>query len=97
MREFFHYLDDPLLDNVPASAEEFTNILPNLSVDDLQKLIQFLTEPSPLLLLQQEWIYWHDKLYHAPKSLMFRLSKLGILPKHLLSLKTVPPCDSCFF
>ena len=40
----------------------------------------------------------HHRLFHLPYSIMFRLSKAGLLPKHFLRLKDWPPtCASCMF
>ena len=40
----------------------------------------------------------HHQLFHLPYSIMFRLSKAGLLPKHFLRLKDRPPTfASCMF
>ena len=49
--------------------------------------------PEVLSPSEQEFKYWHEKLFHLHPKSMFRLEKLGFPPKQFLDLKdNVPLC-----
>ena len=57
-----------------------------------------MARPEVLSPVQQELMSWHHILYHMPFRMIFRLAKLGILPKRLLECRAKPPlCVACQF
>ena len=59
---------------------------------------QALARPHTLSPLQQEFMSWHNRLYHLPYRIIFRLESLSFLPKRLLEFRNKPPlCVACQF
>ena len=57
-----------------------------------------MPNPISLSLAEQEFLEMHHRLLHLPYSIMFCISKPGILPTYFLRLKyKPPPCASCLF
>lgn len=53
-----------------------------LSDEELDKL----AHPKSLTPQEQEFVDVHHRLFYLPYTIMFRLSKLGVLPKHFIRL-----------
>jgi hypothetical protein len=57
-----------------------------------------LAHPQHLTPHEQEFLDMHNWLFHLPYSIMFRLAKIGVLPKYFTRLiNRPPPCASCMF
>ena len=91
-KKFFksrNFLD---IGSIPFSTEDYINESNNLTQYQTEN-IMFPEMRSPL---QQELIYWHDKLPHLHSKSMFRLANIGGLPSIFLDLKDyVPFFASC--
>eukprot|EP00956_Cyclotella_meneghiniana_P031729 scaffold84308_cov35-Cyclotella_meneghiniana.AAC.1 len=93
-REFLHRPEQPEIANIPVTTDDFRATSGILSDEDLNRL----AHPEPLSPQEQEFLDMHHRLYHLPYTVMFRLAKHGVLPKHFLRLaKRPPPCASCLF
>jgi hypothetical protein len=93
-REFLNRPENPEICDLPRTTVEYRDTANMLSEEDIRKL----ANPPRLSPLQQEFLHMHNRLFHLPYTIMFRLSQLGVLPKYYLNLKeTPPPCASCMF
>ena len=93
-REFLHRPEQPEIANIPVTTKDYKNVTSVLSDEELDKL----AHPQSLTPQEQEFLDVHHRLFHLPFTIMFRLSKLGVLPKHFIRLiKRPPPCASCMF
>ena len=60
--------------------------------------VRRFANPPQLSPLQQGFLNMHHRLFHLPFAVMFKLAKIGTLPKNYLSLQDKPPpCVSCLF
>ena len=83
---------DPDIGWIPASIPEKEATASTLSEEDIKKI----SDPVTLSPLQEEFLALHERLWHLPFSVMFRLVKLGFLPLKFRKLKNkAPPCVSC--
>ena len=86
--------DAPDVGWIPATIPEKKEAADTMSEDDLAKL----SNPVTLSPMQEEFLALHERLWHLPFSVMFRLVKLGFLPKKFRKLgNKAPPCVSCLF
>ena len=93
-REFLSRPSNPDVADIPSTIPQVQKTIRQLS----DELIRKLANPTALTPAEQEFLDLHHRLFHLPYSVMFRLAKIGFLPKHLLRLKDrPPPCASCLF
>ena len=93
-REFLVRPDTPDVASIPMSVPDLRQIASTISDEQLEQVLH----PQSLTPAEQEFLDLHHRLFHLPFSVMFRLAKAGILPKHLLRLQKRPPqCASCLF
>ena len=93
-REYLSRPENPDVASLPTTLPKVQDAAKQLSDKDLTSILH------PILLnpAEQEFIDMHHRLFQLTYSIMFRLSKTGILPKHFLRLKDrPPPCASCMF
>ena len=80
--------------SIPIYSEDYINESNNLT----QKQIDEIVFPEMLSPLQQEFKYFHYKVYNLRPKSMFRLATIGVLPSIFLYFKDdVPLCSSCIF
>ncbi len=93
-REFLHDPLKPDIAWIPSTVPEMRNSADHLEDTQLESLMN----PVKLSPLQEEWLALHERLWHLPFSIMFRLAKAGFLNKKFLKLRNeAPPCVSCMF
>ena len=93
-RELLHRPDQPEVANIPVTTTDYREAASTLSDEQLDQI----AHPSHLTPHEQEFLDMHNRLFHLPYSVMFRLAKLGILPKYFARLQSrPPPCASCLF
>ena len=81
-------LDQPYFSNIPKTPRGYRNeVGSGLSLQEAQALAR----PRTLLPLQKDLISWHHRLYHTPFRILFRLSKIGFLPKIFLEFQNKTP------
>ena len=81
--------------NIPQTPFEYQQ---EVGVGISQEDAQRLARPSTLSPAQQELLSWHHRLYHLSFDKLFKLVKLGLLPKSLLGCEeTRPICLECQF
>jgi len=86
--------DSPYIGWIPASIPDMKEASNDLSDEDITKI----SNPVWLLPLQEEFVALHARYWHLPFSVMFRMVKLGFLPKKFKKLgNEAPPCVSCLF
>ena len=86
--------DDPDIGWIPTTVPAKTEAATTLT----KKEINDITNPATLSPLQEEFLSLHERLWHLPFTVMFRLVKHGFLPKKFQKLKNqAPPCVSCLF
>ena len=79
---------------IPTTIPEKTAALNSVSQEQVKKL----SNPVTLSPLQEEFLALHERFWHLPFPVMFRLVKLGFLPAKLRKLNNkAPPCVSCIF
>ena len=79
---------------MPTTLPEKKEAASNLT----KKEIGDITNPVSLSPLQEEFVNLHERLWHLPFTVMFRLVKIGFLPKKFQKLNNkAPPCVSCLF
>jgi len=71
--------NQPTITNVPTTPLEYCQEIKNLSPDQLKKIVY----PRKLSPIQQEFLSWHNRLFHMPFYRMYKLIKMGVLPKRL--------------
>lgn len=92
--EFLRAPELPDIGWIPTSIPEKRTAAANLPATDLEKL----TNPVKLSPLQEDFLAFHERLWHLPFKVMFRMVKLGLLPNKFKKLKNkAPPCVSCLF
>jgi hypothetical protein len=93
-REYLVRPDTPDIASIPITIPDIQEAARQLSVDEVDSILH----PNALSPAEQEFLDLHHRLFHLPYSVMFRLAKVGFLPKYLLRLKDrPPPCASCLF
>lgn len=89
-REFLTRPEQPEIPYIPTTINEYCNFESTLT--DEQTYLRILTPHK------QEFIDMHHQLFHLPFTIMFRLAKLGVLPKYFMRpQKHPPPYTSCLF
>ena len=85
----------PSFTNIPSTPLDYLNeVGKGISQEEAQRLAR----PTTLSPAQQELLSWHHRLYHLSFPMIFKLARLGFLPKTLLKCeKTVPICLECQF
>ena len=84
--------DDPDIGWIPTKNPKKIDVASNLSEDYLEKL----TNPVTLSSIQEELLALHERFWHLPFTVMFRLVKMGFLPTKFWKLTNkAPPCVSC--
>ena len=79
---------------IPTSVPEKKVAALMLSDKELAKI----SDPVTLSPLQEEFVALHERLWHLPFSVMFRLVRIGFLPSKFRKLQNkAPPCVSCLF
>ena len=88
-------LENPDLTNIPVDVETYCKeVEAGLTTED----IAALALPQSLSPLHQEFLYWHNCLYHMPNNRLIRLAKDRVIPHHISALKKKSPiCASCNF
>ena len=93
-REYLSRPENPDIAELPTKLPGLREATRQMSDAELQSL----ANPTPLSPAEQEFLDMHHRLFHLPYSVMFRLARVGFLPKHFLRLKNrPPPCASCLF
>ena len=93
-REYLSRPDAPDVASIPTTIPQLREAARQLKDKELEDVLR----PKILSPAEQEFLDLHHRLFHLPYSIMFRLAKAGILPKHLLRvMKRPPPCASCLF
>ena len=82
-REYLSRPDNPDVASLPTTLPKVQDAAKEMSDQDLTSILQ----PRSLNPAEQEFIDMHHQIFHLPYSIMFQLSKAGLLPKHLLRLK----------
>ena len=86
--------DTPDIASIPTTIPDIQEAVQQLSDQDAESILR----PNALSAAEQEFLDLHHRLFHLPFSVMFRLAKFGVLPKHFLQLKDrPPPCAACLF
>ena len=86
--------DSPDIGWIPTSVPEMKQASTELSEEEIAQI----SNPVKLSPLQEEFLALHERLWHLPFSVMFRLVRLGFLPKKFKKLNNeAPPCVSCLF
>ena len=88
-------LDQPDFSNIPKTPLDYRNeVGSGLSLQEAQALAR----PRTFSPLQQYLISWNHRLYHTPFRILFRLAKIGFLPKTFLECQNKTPlCVYCQF
>lgn len=73
---------EPTLTNVPQTPLDYCKEIKDISAEDLKKIVY----PRKLSPLQQEFLSWHNRLFHMPFYRMHKLVKYGILPKRFIKI-----------
>jgi hypothetical protein len=93
-RELLSRPENPDFVDLPRTTTEYRNTAGMLSEEEIRRI----ANPPQLSPLQQDFLNVHHRLFHLPFAIMFKLAKIGILPKNYLSLQDKPPpCVSCLF
>ena len=93
-KESLRLPDDPDIGWIPTMLTDKKEAASNLT----EKYIDDITNPVSLSPLQEEFVSLHERLWHLPFTFMFRLVKLGFLPKRFQNFNNkAPPCVSCIF
>ncbi|KAL7496856.1 hypothetical protein ACHAWT_005049 [Skeletonema menzelii] len=85
-------LNQPDLTNVPRTPLDYCKEIKDVTQEELKELVY----PRQLSPVQQEFLSWHNRLFHMPFSQMYKLAKLGFLPKRFLKCTNML-CISCQF
>jgi len=86
--------DSPDIGWIPSNVPEKRQAATELDASDFDKL----SNPVQLSPMQEEFLALHERLWHLPFSVMFRMVKLGFLPKKFKKLgNKAPLCVSCLF
>ena len=86
--------DSPDVGWIPSNVPEMKQASSEFSDKDIAEL----SNPVQLSPLQEEFLALHERLWHLPFSVMFRMMKLGFLPSKFKKLgNKAPPCVSCLF
>ncbi len=84
----------PDIAHIPSNIPDYKELATTISDDQLKAI----ANPVQLSPLQEEWLALHERLWHLPQSIMFRMVKAGFLNKKFLKLlNNRPPCVSCLF
>ncbi len=90
-------LRDPMTPDIgwiPSTVPDLHAASSQIPVEELEKI----AKPVTLSPMQEEWLTLHERLWHLPFAIMFRLAQAGVLPKRFLKLRnSPPPCTSCLF
>ena len=77
---------------IPTSVPDVKEAAADIPDEVLKKM----SNPVKLSPLQEEFLALHERLWHLPFSVMFRMVKLGLLPSKFRKLKNkAQPCVSC--
>ena len=88
-------MDQTSLTDIPFDVESYCGEV-GKGLSDEQ--IALMARPKTLTHLQQELMYWHEKLYHLPFQRLIALANKGILPLQLSKCRNdAPICISCQF
>ena len=91
-KEFLRDPKSPDIGWVPTSVPDAKDATADIPDEVLKKI----SNPVKLSPLQEEFLALHERLWHLPFSVMFRMVKLGLLPNKFRKLKNkAPPCVSC--
>jgi hypothetical protein len=72
----------PDFSDLPRTTNEYRSTANMLSEEEVRKI----ANPPQLSPLQQDFLNMHHRLIHLPFAVMFKLAKIGILPKNYVSL-----------
>ena len=85
------------LTNVPQTPLDYCKEIKDISPEDLKRIVY----PRKLTPLHQEFLSWHNRLFHMPFYRMYKLIKTGHLPKRFLKVFDKGHCNlvcvSCQF
>ena len=80
-------LEQPDLTNIPVDPESYSNeVQEGLTSEQIREIAR----PKALSPLQQEVLFWHNRLGHLPFHRLIKLAQLGILPRRLAALRDKP-------
>ena len=82
-KEFVFLIDVPDICDTELSENQVKELFQNLSGKEIQKLFSRNEHDE----LYSEFMAWHGRLGHLPKSNMFKLCEKGELPSRFLALK----------
>ena len=86
--------DDPDIGWIPTMLPEKKQFASNLT----EKEIDDITSPVSLSSLQEEFVSLHERLWHLPFTVIFRLVKFGFLSKKFQNIiNKAHPCVSSLF
>jgi len=51
--------------------------------------------PEVLTPLEENYMHWHNRLYHLPQKYTKRMSESGLLPAEFAKMKKIPKCPGC--
>ena len=91
-RKFLRTPDSPDIGWIPSTVPEKKHAAADLP----DELVDKISNPVKLSLLQEEFLALHERLWHLPFSTIFRMVKFGLLPQKFRKLNgKAPPCVSC--
>ena len=83
------------LTNIPTDVDTYCKeVESGLTEEDIKQMAQ----PQSLSPLQQELMFWHNRLYDLPFHCLIPMARLRIIPKRLAKcIDQIPICVSCRF
>ena len=91
-KEYLRDPESPDIGWIPTSLPEKKHA----AADIPDEVLKEFSNPVKLTPLQEEFLVLHERLWHLPFSTMFRMVKLGLLPRKFKKLNNkAPPCVSC--
>ena len=77
---------------VPRTQEQLRQ-----DVDRGKANIEAFLCPEVLTPIEENYMHWHNRLYHLPQKYMKRMSESGFLPAEFAKMKKIPKCPGCEF
>ena len=77
---------------VPRTQEQLRQ-----DVDRGNTNIEAFLCPEVLTPIEENYMHWHNRLYHLPQKYMKRMSESGFLPAEFAKMKKIPKCPGCEF
>jgi len=80
------------IDIVPRTQEQMRH-----DVDRGHANIEAFLCPEVLTPIGEDYMHWHNRLYHLPQKYMKRMSESGFLPPKFAKMKKILKCPGCEF